>query len=128
MHKSFNLHLPGQNGIWVKLVALSFIYICRYVDFLGNSFMCTPYHFYYWTCTCDQNSSFLWGKFIFLKMACARWNFKNIFSRTLFNIIFWPEILKFHPYSILTRQTMVRFVIYCVLMTRCHEKEWKWKQ
>ena len=36
--------------------------------------------------------------------------------RPLFIIIFWPEMLKFHPYSILTGQTMVRFVIYCVLI------------
>ena len=42
-------------------------------------------------------------------------NFKNIFSRPLFTIIFRPEILKFHPYSILTWETMVGFVIYCVL-------------
>ena len=43
-------------------------------------------------------------------------NFKNIFSRPLFAIIFRPEMLKFHTYSILTGETMVGFVIYCVLM------------
>ena len=37
-------------------------------------------------------------------------NFKNIYSRPLFTIIFWPKMLKFHPYSILTGDTMV-----CVL-------------
>ena len=42
-------------------------------------------------------------------------NFKNIFSRPLFTIIFRPEMLKFHPYSILTGDTMFGFVIYCVL-------------
>ena len=41
-------------------------------------------------------------------------NFKNIFSMPLFTIIFRPEMLKFPPYSILTRDTMVRFVIFCV--------------
>ena len=40
-------------------------------------------------------------------------NFKNIFSRPLFTIIFRPEMLKFHPYSILTGETIVGFVIYC---------------
>ena len=42
-------------------------------------------------------------------------NFKNIFPRPLFFIIFRPEMLKFHPYSILTGETRVEFVIYCVL-------------
>ena len=42
--------------------------------------------------------------------------FKTIFSRPLFTIIFRPEMLKFHPYSILTGDTMVGFVIFCVLM------------
>ena len=44
-------------------------------------------------------------------MASAWRDFKNFF----FTIIFRPEMLKFHPYSILTGQTMVRLVIYCVL-------------
>ena len=48
-------------------------------------------------------------------MVSAWRNFKNIFSRPLFTIIFRPEVLKFHPYSILTRDTMVGFVIFCVL-------------
>ena len=33
-----------------------------------------------------------------------------------FTIIFMPEMLKFHPYSILTGEIMVEFVIYCVLI------------
>ena len=48
-------------------------------------------------------------------MVSAWRNFKNIFSRPLFTIIFRPEMLKFHPHSILTGDTMVRFVIFCVL-------------
>ena len=48
-------------------------------------------------------------------MVSAWRNFKNIFSRPLFNIIFKPEMLKFHPYSILNGDTMVVFVIFCVL-------------
>ena len=42
-------------------------------------------------------------------------NFKNIFSRPLFIIIFRPEMLNFHTYSILTGDTRVEFVIYRVL-------------
>ena len=42
-------------------------------------------------------------------------NFKNIFPRPLFIIIFRPEMLKFHPYSILTVDARVEFVIYCML-------------
>ena len=42
-------------------------------------------------------------------------NFKNIFSRPLFTNIFWPKMLKFQPYAILTGKTIVRFVIFCVL-------------
>ena len=41
--------------------------------------------------------------------------FQKYFSRPLFTIIFRPEMLKFHPYSILTGDTMVGFVIFCVL-------------
>ena len=48
-------------------------------------------------------------------MVSAWRNFKNIFPRPLFIIIFRPEMLKFHPYSILTGDTMVGFVIFCVL-------------
>ena len=40
-------------------------------------------------------------------MASTYRNFKNIFSRPLFTIIFRPEMLKFHPYSILTGDTRV---------------------
>ena len=48
-------------------------------------------------------------------MVSAWRNFKNVFPRPLFIIIFWPEMLKFQPYSILTGDTRVEFVIYCVL-------------
>ena len=48
-------------------------------------------------------------------MVSAWRNFKNIFSRPLYTIIFRPDMLKFHSYSILTGDTMVGFVIYCVL-------------
>ena len=55
-------------------------------------------------------------------------NFKNIFSRPLFTIIFRPEKPKFHPNSILTGDSMVGFVIFCVISLfyftcwpfRCH--------
>ena len=47
-------------------------------------------------------------------MVSAWRNFKNIFPRPLFIIIFRPEMLKFHPYSNLTGNTMVGFVINCV--------------
>ena len=48
-------------------------------------------------------------------MLSAWRHFKNIFPRPLFIIIFRIEMLKFHPYSILTRDTRVEFVIYRVL-------------
>ena len=41
--------------------------------------------------------------------------FQKYFSRPLFTIILRPEMLKFQTYSILTGQTVVRLVIYCVL-------------
>ena len=44
--------------------------------------------------------------------------FEKKFPRPLFIIIFRPEMLKFHPYSILTRGTMVGFVIFCVLISK----------
>ena len=44
-------------------------------------------------------------------------NFKNIFSRSLVtSFSFRPEMLKFQPYSILTGDTMVGFVIFFVLI------------
>ena len=67
-------------------------------------------------------------------MVSAWRNFKNIFSTPLFTIIFRPEMLKFHPYSILTGDTMVVFVIFCVLKEILWESLWnvktlkKWKR
>ena len=55
-------------------------------------------------------------------MVSAWRNFKNNFSRPLFTIIFRPEMLKFHPYSILTGDTIVGFVIFCVLTHKMLEK------
>ena len=55
-------------------------------------------------------------KFCNKKDMVSAWrNFKNIFPRPLFIIIFRPEMLKFHPYSSSTGDTRVEFVIYCVL-------------
>ena len=54
-------------------------------------------------------------------MVSAWRNFKNIFSTPLFTIIFRPEMLKFHPYSFLTGDTIVGFVIFCVLRLRLRE-------
>ena len=48
-------------------------------------------------------------------MVSAWRNSQNIFSRPLFTISFRPEMLKFHPYSILTGDLKVGFVIFCVL-------------
>ena len=48
-------------------------------------------------------------------MVSAWRNFKNIFPIPLFIIIFRPEMLKIQPYSILTGDTRVEFVIYSVL-------------
>ena len=71
-----------------------------------------------------------WNEFLFLKVTASprphprnnkndklsAWrNFKNIFSRPLFTIIFRLEMLKFHQYSFLTGDTMVGFVIIYVL-------------
>ena len=46
--------------------------------------------------------------------------FQKKIPRPLFIIIFRPEMLKFHPYSILTGDTRVEFVIYCVLADSKH--------
>ena len=48
-------------------------------------------------------------------MVSAWRNFKNIFSRPLFTIIFRPKMIKFHPYSILTGEGKVDYLIYCML-------------
>ena len=44
--------------------------------------------------------------------------FQKYFFRPLFTIIFRPEMLKFHSYSILTGEEMVGFVIFSVLIDR----------
>ena len=49
-------------------------------------------------------------------MVSAWRNFQKKFPRPLFIINFRPEMLKFHPYSILTGDIRVEFVIYNVLM------------
>ena len=55
-------------------------------------------------------------------MVSAWRNFKNIFSRPLFTIIFRPQMIKFHPYSNLTGEGKVDFLIYCMLIKRkCEE-------
>ena len=55
-------------------------------------------------------------KYKFSNNMASAWRiFKNVFPRPLFIIIFRSEMLKFHPYSILTGDTRVEFVIYCVL-------------
>ena len=51
-------------------------------------------------------------------MVSAWRNFKNIFPRPLINIIFRPEMLKFHPYSILTGDTRFEFVIYILCVKK----------
>ena len=50
-------------------------------------------------------------------MSSAWRNFKNIFSRPLFTIIFRPIMIKFHSYSILTVEGKDDFLIYCMLST-----------
>ena len=37
---------------------------------------------------------------VFLKRLCAWWDFKNIFARPLFFLLFRPKMVEFHPYSI----------------------------
>ena len=64
----------------------------------------------------EKSSMYFWSKFSNKNNMVSAWrNFKNIFPRPLFIIIFRPDMLKFHPYSILTGDTRVEFVIYCVL-------------
>ena len=53
-------------------------------------------------------------------MASAWRNFKNILSRPLFNIIFSPKMVKFHPYSILTGCMTYEYVGYSLLMNIDH--------
>ena len=62
---------------------------------------------------------YFWSKFSNNNDMVSAWrNFKIIFPRPLFIIIFSQEMLKFYPYSILTRDTRVEFVIYSVLSAR----------
>ena len=61
---------------------------------------------------------YFWSKFSNKNDMVSAWrNFKNIFPRPLLIIIFRPEMLKFHPYSILTGDSRVEFFIYRVLST-----------
>ena len=75
---------------------------------------------------------YFWSKFSNKNDMVSAWrNFKNIFPRPLFIIIFRPEMLKFHPYSILTRDTRVEFVIHilCVKVKPLFfEKGPNWKK
>ena len=60
---------------------------------------------------------YFWSTFSNKNDMVSAWrNLKNIFPRLLFIIIFRREMLKFHPYPILTGDTRVEFFIYCVLI------------
>ena len=53
---------------------------------------------------------------IFLKFLHAlNMSFLSLNFDQKYKFIFRPEMLKFYPYSILTGDTRVEFVIYCVL-------------
>ena len=68
---------------------------------------------------------YFWSKFSNKNDMVRAWrNFKNIFPRPLFIIIFRPEMLKLHPYSIMTGDTRVEFVIFCVLRV-VHKLRWQ---
>ena len=84
-------------------------------EIFWNSSMCLPFSIK-WIYLIERRSFGQKYKFSNKTDMVSAWrNFKNIFPRPLFIIIFRPEMLKFHPYSILTRDTRVEFVIYCVL-------------
>ena len=51
--------------------------------------------------------------------------FQKYFSQTTFHHHFRPKMLKFHPYSILTGDTKVEFVIYSVLSSKKKRLHWK---
>jgi hypothetical protein len=80
----FNLHLS---------------YVHTTQDFFLNCSMVIG-HFYYWICNFVENSSFLWSKMNYKKMVCTWRNFKIIFSRPLFTIIFRSKTLILCTYSI----------------------------
>ena len=99
----FILRLRTQNGIWVKIVSKSFIYYMymhhkkklKFLHWQKRSFL-------YWICSFGKNPPFYEVKKIFWKRLCAWRDFKNIFSRPLFTIIFRPKILILGTYSILS--------------------------
>ena len=57
---------------------------------------------------------YFWSKFNNKNDQWANGGISKKIPGPLFIIIFRPEMLKFHPYSILTGDTRVEFVIYCV--------------
>ena len=87
---------------WNLWLNISFI-ICRYATRFFLEIPPFAYHVIF-------NTEFvLWIKtppFYEVKLFNRKWSahggISNIFSRPLFTIIFRPEMLKFHPYSILT--------------------------
>ena len=74
-------------NLWLKS---SFMIRYTTIFFYWNPSMGKEGHFYYWICIFRPKSSLLWSKW---KGPCAWKNFKNIFSRPLFTIIFRPKIL-----------------------------------
>ena len=114
LEPSFNTTIL-YHGIWVKFVASSFIYVI-YIqhNFLYcNSSMHKQFH--YWIFNFLPNPSFLWSK-----KNCKNWLAHGGISKIFFlhhfsSSFLGQKFLKFHPYSILTGETRVEFVIYCVL-------------
>ena len=74
--------------------------------YIWNSSMRSPCHFYYWICTFEVIS--------FNRKWLAHGGISKICFRPLFTTIFRQDMLKFHPYSIFTRDTTIRVVILCV--------------
>ena len=83
--------------------------------YFWNSFMFSPFSIK-WIYLIERRIFGQKYKFSNKNAMVSTWRyFKKKNSRPLFTIFFRPEMLKFHPYSILTGQTMVGFVIYCML-------------
>jgi hypothetical protein len=97
-------------NLWLKVS----IIICRYAT---RTFLVIP--------QCADHVIFITAFVLLIKIPPfyevnslnRKWQAHGGISK-IFTIIFKPEVLKFHPYSILTGQPMVVFVIYCVFRSK----------
>ena len=118
MRKSTLPYLVKMEYGWNFWLLFDLSYVCMPQSLFLKIPLCTDLSFLLLNFKQKHPTLYEVSKSMNLKKVRTWRSFKNIFPRPLFSIIFRSEMLKFHPYFILTGDTMVGFVIFCVLSSK----------